>query len=33
MKDYTFIKETGNIDEANLFNEDDLYIVFKNDKE
>ena len=33
MKDYTFIKETGNIDEANLFNEDDLYIAFKNDKE
>ena len=33
MKDYTFIKESGIVNESNLSNEDDIYIVFKNDKE
>ena len=33
MKDYTFIQESGIVNESNLSNEDDIYIVFKNDKE
>ena len=33
MKDYTFIQESGIVNESNLANEDDIYIVFKNDKE